>query len=194
MESNISLVTGGARSGKSVFAEELLACAAGPKAYIATARIEDDEMARRIAWHRKRRPASWQTLEAPSGLASVLSKALTRADAVLIDCLTIYFSNYLLSHLDTTFEGLVDGAMAELDDILDAARRYPQKTVIFVTNELGSGIVPMEQLSRDYRDLLGLVNQRVAREAGQVYLTVCGIATEIKSRQVTLAPCKAEQS
>ena len=186
MESTISLVTGGARSGKSIFAEKLLTLAGGKKAYIATAQIRDEEMARRIAIHKERRPDDWLTVEAPQNLARTLESVMHQADAILIDCLTLYFSNYLFLHLDQEFNELVEGAMHEIDDFLAVAASHPEKTIIVVTNELGSGIVPMEKISRDYRDLMGLVNQRMGAAADQVYLTVCGIATELKCRQVQL--------
>ena len=194
MKSRISLVTGGARSGKSIFAEKLLAACAGKKAYVATAQVLDEEMTRRITWHRNRRPDSWVTVEVPYQLAEKLDEIMGNADAILVDCLTLYFSNYLFQHLDIDFNELVDGAMTELDAVIEVIGRHPGTTIIFVTNELGSGIVPMEKISRDYRDLMGLVNQRMGEEADNVYLTVCGIATEIKSQQIELPDVGEQES
>ena len=135
--SKLVLVTGGARSGKSDFAERYAAVLPGRHAYVATAFVSDDEMARRIALHRKRRPASWATWEVPRHLPDVVDDLCKQADVVLVDCLTIYFSNYLWDHDGESDDVLLDGALTELRTILKAFRRAGV-TAVLVTNELGS--------------------------------------------------------
>lgn len=181
----IILVAGGARSGKSAFAERYAAALSGRHAYVATARIFDQEMADRIAAHRRRRPPSWQTWEVPEDLPSVMDRICQAADVVLVDCLTLYFSNYLFAHDGEDDDAVIDGAVAELQRIMTAFRRAGV-TAIFVTNELGCGIVPMEHVSRLYRDLIGRVNQEAAAEADEVYLSVCGLTVEVKHQAVRL--------
>ena len=111
------------------------------------------------------------------------------SDVVLVDCLTLYFSNYLFAHDGEDDEAIIDGALAELTAVMAAFRRAGV-TVIFVTNELGCGIVPMEHVSRLYRDLIGKINQAAAAEADEVYVSVCGITTEIKHQAVCLPEVK----
>lgn len=188
--SKIILVTGGARSGKSAFAERYAAALPGRHAYVATARIFDEEMAQRIAIHRKRRPSSWQTWEIPQDLPEMMERLCQSSDVVLVDCLTLYFSNYLFAHDGEDDEAVIDGALAELQVVL-AAFRQASVTAVLVTNELGCGIVPMEHVSRLYRDLMGKINQAAAAEADEVYLSVCGITTELKHQAVCLPEVKS---
>ena len=187
--SKIILVTGGARSGKSAFAERYAAALPGRHAYVATARIFDEEMARRIAIHRQRRPSSWQTWEIPEDLPATMERLCRSSDVVLVDCLTLYFSNYLFAHDGEGDEAVIDGALEELQAVMAAFRRAGV-TAVLVTNELGCGIVPMEHLSRLYRDLIGKINQAAAAEADDVYLSVCGITTELKHQAVCLPEVK----
>lgn len=182
----IVLVTGGARSGKSQFAEQYLEACPGRHGYIATAQVLDDEMADRVARHRSRRPASWQTFEVPSGLGNQIDHILQQTDNILLDCLTLYFSNFLLQRDGDDFSHILKEAENEWDGVLRAVRQSRDGVFVVVTNELGSGIVPMAKVSRQYRDLIGFLNQRTAAEADEVYLSVCGITMEIKSRQVRL--------
>ena len=188
----IVLVTGGARSGKSQFAEQYLEACPGRHGYIATARVLDDEMADRVACHRSRRPASWQTFEVPSGLGNQIDHILQQTDNILLDCLTLYFSNFLLQRDGDDFSHILKEAENEWDGVLRAVRQSRDGVFVVVTNELGSGIVPMAKVSRQYRDLIGFLNQRTAAEADEVYLSVCGITMEIKSRQVRL-PLREER-
>jgi adenosylcobinamide kinase/adenosylcobinamide-phosphate guanylyltransferase len=170
---SLVLITGGARSGKSAFAQRLAESRGGEVLFVATAEALDDEMAERIARHRADRPAHWRTLEAPRGLAGALAAA-PPAPIVLLDCVTLWVTNLLLA------EGAAwDSAVAELDALL-AWRRASRAELIAVTNEVGLGIVPADLLSRTYRDWLGAFNQRLAAEAGSVYLCVAGIPLEIK--------------
>ena len=188
--SKIILVTGGARSGKSAFAERYAAALPGRHAYVATARIFDEEMAQRIAIHRKRRPSSWQTWEIPQDLPETMERLCQSSDVALVDCLTLYFSNYLFAHDGEDDEAIIDGALAELQAVL-AAFRQAGVTAVLVTNELGCVIVPMEHVSRLYRDLMGKINQAAAAEADEVYLSVCGITTELKHQAVCLPEVKS---
>ncbi|HWR40044.1 MAG TPA: bifunctional adenosylcobinamide kinase/adenosylcobinamide-phosphate guanylyltransferase [Patescibacteria group bacterium] len=187
MKAKVILVTGGARSGKSTFAEQLAAQAAGPVAYIATAQVYDEEMRHRVDLHQERRPAHWQTYEAPYHADTVLEEALQGpAQAVLFDCLTLYTTNLLLQLAESVSrEQRAAQILAAIDRLLAAARQGTAP-VIFVTNEVGMGIVPENPLAREYRDIAGWVNQRAAVAADQVYLVVCGLATEIKKNAVWL--------
>jgi adenosylcobinamide kinase/adenosylcobinamide-phosphate guanylyltransferase len=173
----ITLITGGARSGKSAFAESLAAQTTRAVTYIATLEPLDDEMRDRIARHRARRPASWRTVEAPGDLAAAVRTA-DDGDAILLDCLAVWTSNRLLSLHDevpapldlAALEETVTTDVRALLDLL-AARSGP---AILVTNEVGDGLVPPYALGRAYRDLLGRVNQQVSRGALHAYLVVAG--------------------
>lgn len=180
MSGKIVLVLGGARSGKSRFAERYATCCGGAIAYIATAEAGDEEMRRRIALHRQRRPAEWRTWEAPLAAEKAISAAAAEADVILFDCLTIYVANLMLApDVPGTAASRQEYILAAVDGLLMAARQCGA-TVIFVANEVGMGIVPDNPLSREYRDLAGWVNQRVAAAADEVYLVVAGLAVEIK--------------
>ena len=164
----LTLVLGGARSGKSRYAENLIAALPPPWTYIATAEGGDAEMAARIAAHRARRGASWRTIEAPRELTAALKSC--RTAPVLVDCLTLWLSNLLLAGAD------IDAEVAQLDDAL-AARRLP---VVLVANEVGSGIVPDHALGRRFRDLQGVLNQRIAARVERVILVVAGLPLALK--------------
>jgi len=186
MDGKIILVTGGARSGKSLFAEQY-AIAQGEKlAYIATAQIYDQEMASRVALHRGRRANNWQTFEAPYDAHQTMELAAKEAKVILFDCLTLYMSNLLLaSHTTDQPEDKFQYIMEQIDKLL-ASAKASQAIVLFVTNEVGMGIVPDNALARQYRDIAGSVNQKVAAAADEVYLVVSGLAVEIKKRAVTI--------
>ena len=188
MKSKLIVVTGGARSGKSLFAEEYMTSCSGRKSYVATAQILDEEMKERVAEHRRRRPEDWQTLEISSGLSAAFPAVLEQADAVLVDCLTLYLSNYLFAHETAGDEEILQGALQEMENIVGAVRQTADKTVIFVTNELGCGIVPMSHISRLYRDVVGKVNQYAAGPADELYWTVCGIPVEITRLRASIPP------
>ena len=176
----IILVTGGARSGKSRFAEEYAAKYGKQVGYIATAEIYDAEMEFRVKLHRQRRPASWQTYEAPFDAHEALEKAGKVCDMVLFDCLTLYVSNLLCS-LPSIDDSDYNYALAKekMDRLLTQAKKNPG-TTIFVSNEVGGGIVPENHLSREYRDIAGIVNQWAAKAADKVYLVVCGLPVDVK--------------
>lgn len=188
MSGKIILVTGGTRSGKSTFAEQYVTQAGGKVAYIATAQAADEEMRFRVALHRRRRPAAWQTFEAPYDADRVLAGAVQTADQVLFDCLTIYVSNLLLAMDEqlTDREERCRQVLAQIDKLIVRAKSGPA-TVVFVTNEAGMGIVPNNPLAREYRDIAGLVNQKVAAGADEVYLVICGLAVELKKLALNLA-------
>lgn len=186
--SRIVLCTGGARSGKSEFAERLVLSLPGQKGYVATGQAFDDEMKDRIAKHRARRGVQWQNFEIPFKLQETWPTVLSQCDIILVDCLTMYTTNAMLADNPETQEQchqLEQQLMAELSEVIAQARKA-QKTVVFVTNELGLGIVPDNAMARHFRDIAGLVNQTVATLADEVYLTLSGITIEVKSREVVL--------
>jgi adenosylcobinamide kinase/adenosylcobinamide-phosphate guanylyltransferase len=166
----VTLVLGGARSGKSRYAEWLISTYPKPWVYIATAEAKDSEMAARIAAHQARREAGWQTIEAPHELPEALGAAPAGA-AVLVDCLTLWLSNLMLGALK------VEAMTANLEQAL-AARPGP---TVLVSNEVGLGIVPDNALARQFRDAQGTLNQRVAAQAGRVIMMIAGIPVAVKS-------------
>ena len=190
--SRLVLVTGGARSGKSSFAQEMAVAHGNRVAYVATAEARDREMTRRIAAHQIRRPASWLTIEAPLALAEGISSCQGRAEAVIVDCLTVFLSNILCrdNWEARDAEELWQTVAAEMGEVIRAARSLPG-LVVFVTNEVGDGIVPQSRLGRVFRDLAGWVNQMAAAAADRVYLVHCGLAVELKSKSVS--PAQAVQ-
>lgn len=163
----LTLVLGGARSGKSGFAESLAARSGLPKTYVATAQALDDEMAGRIARHRDDRGNDWQTIEAPQDLADTL-RAIDPGRVVLVDCLTLWLSNRMLAGLAT------DGLPAALADC--------PNPVICVANEVGMGLVPETSLGRDFRDAQGRLNQAVAAQADLVVFIAAGLPIALKGR------------
>lgn len=182
MNGKIVLVTGGARSGKSSFAERYVARLGRPVTYIATAQVLDGEMADRVARHRGRRPADWRTVEAPYAAHEAICAA--GAGVILFDCLTLYIANLLLSaDAPATAEQRHDRVRAGVAALIDATATAGA-TVVFVTNEVGMGIVPDNPLAREYRDLAGLANQQLAAAAAEVYLVVSGLAVDIKKISV----------
>ncbi|HEY2185574.1 MAG TPA: bifunctional adenosylcobinamide kinase/adenosylcobinamide-phosphate guanylyltransferase [Xanthobacteraceae bacterium] len=164
-----TLVLGGARSGKSRYAEGLITALPPPWIYVATAEARDAEMAQRIGRHRAQRDRRWQTLEIPHELAPVLGGA-SAAIPLLIDCLTLWLSNRVLANAD------VESETRQLEQALDAR---PGLTVL-VSNEVGSGVVPDNALARRFRDLQGQLNQRIAARAERVVLMVAGLPLMVK--------------
>lgn len=170
--SKIILVTGGARSGKSALAERLIGDLGPAPVYIATAEARDAEMATRIADHQARRGPEWTTLNAPLDLAGALTQSDNGAPR-LVDCLTIWLSNLMFADNDW------QAATTQLIETL-AAQQAP---VVLVTNEVGGGIVPENQLARRFRDAAGLLNQRVAEAADEVYVSISGLPLQLKPGQ-----------
>lgn len=182
----IILVTGGARSGKSSFAERYVKENGTNIAYIATSQIYDEEMAFRVKLHKQRRPSSWDTFEAPFNAHEVIAENGDKYDFFLFDCMTIYISNLLCSYDNIDdFDAIYENICTQVERLIEAVRRS-NSTVVFVTNEVGSGIVPDNRLSREYRDLAGLSNQMMARAADKVYLVVSGIPVDIKKLEASL--------
>ncbi len=178
------LVTGGSRSGKSGFALELARRFEGPRIFLATAQPLDDEMARRIAAHQRDRPAGWELREEPIHVPDALADALRSARTVIVDCVTVWMANMLLG--DDSFD---EGSAAVHAGVLVSGVRAAESAggangaVIVVTNEVGSGIVPDNALSRRFRDCAGRANQVIAREADEVYSMVAGIPIRIKPQE-----------
>jgi adenosylcobinamide kinase / adenosylcobinamide-phosphate guanylyltransferase len=187
---SLILVTGGARAGKSTFAEQLAHQFGGDRdvCYVATAEPGDDEMRARITAHRAARPPGWRTIEAPRRLGPALA-ALAGTPAVrvaLVDCLTLLVSNVLLAQPDAA--DAWPAVEAEVNALIRFAAQ-PAVTTVVVSNEVGLGIVPENRLARVYRDLLGRANQRLAVAAAEVYLVVSGIPLEIKGIGRPCTPC-----
>lgn len=182
MGRHLTLILGGARSGKSTFAEQQAAATHGNVLYTATAEAWDEEMRSRIAAHRAQRPASWRTLEAPVQPGAAILQALASEDiaCVLVDCITLLASNVLLSLPEESDERTATAALtAEIDALLDT---YAQSdaTWFVVSNEVGLGIVPAYPLGRVYRDALGRANQRLAAAADRVLFMVAGLPMTVK--------------
>ena len=177
MPKQLIFVLGGARSGKSTFAEQL-ARQGGRVLYVATAEALDDDMARRIAAHRRGRPEEWGTLEEPLDLPGVLPSALEGYDICLLDCITLWVSNLLLSQ-----EGnpdVEDEVLASAASLLEVYEQS-EATWIVVSNEVGLSVVPSSSLGRVYRDMLGKVNQLVAARSDSTFLMVAGLALDLKA-------------
>jgi adenosylcobinamide kinase/adenosylcobinamide-phosphate guanylyltransferase len=168
---SLTLVIGGARSGKSAFAESLVFASGRPRRYIATAEAWDDEMRDRIARHREDRGAGWTTAEAPLDLGTALSDARPE-EAVLVDCATLWLTNHLLAEHDLVAE------TARLLSALEACAA----PVVIVSNETGWGIVPENALARRFRDEQGRLNQRLAAEAGLVVTVIAGLPLVLKGQ------------
>ena len=180
----ITLLLGGARSGKSRHAKQWAEDRGGNVLFIATAQAFDEEMRERIANHQQERPATWMTLEAPLEVGAAAGVALTEAfepcTTVVLDCMTLLASNVLLAQrADASVREITDALLAEVDAILVACRAQTADWLI-VSNEVGMGIVPATRMGRDYRDALGAANQRLAAEADEVLLFVAGLPWRLK--------------
>jgi adenosylcobinamide kinase / adenosylcobinamide-phosphate guanylyltransferase len=173
LHSQLTLVLGGARSGKSRYAESLITAAPLPWVYVATAQAQDAEMADRIAHHRERRGAGWHTIEEPHDLEDAIDAAPAGA-AVLVDCLTLWLTNRMLA------EGDIDADIDADTGGLEAALARRRGPAVLVSNEVGSGIVPDNALARRFRDLQGRLNQRLAAHADCVVLVVAGLPLIVK--------------
>ncbi len=178
------LITGGARSGKSHYATELAARTGEKVLFVATATAGDDDMGRRIEQHQRERSPAWRTLEAPVEVGQRIAAAIDDAEVVIVDCLTLLVTNLLGQSTDPA-SGEIDSAAAgaavdrEIEALGDCIRGS-RAAFIIVSNEVGLGIVPANEMSRIYRDLLGKANQKVAEIVDEVYLLVAGQPLRIK--------------
>ena len=188
MSQQLILLFGGARSGKSSYAEALATQLGDRVLYVATAQAGDEEMQARIEAHRQARSRTWRTVEAPTHVGQAIRAALAAdpVDVVLLDCLTLLVSNAILRDLAEDALDSVDEEAArrrvesELDELLDALAASDPPGIV-VSNEVGLGLVPPYPLGRVYRDLLGWANQRIAAAADRVYLMVAGLPVDIKA-------------
>ena len=171
--SRIILVTGGARSGKSRFAERLALTFGTPLGYLATCESLDTEMDERVERHRKRRGLEWMTIEEPLRLTEMLAANDGRYRAVLVDCVTLWLSNLLLAHEKP------ERVMATVRELVEAAPKFVTP-LIFVTNEVGMGIVPENRLARVFRDLAGEANELLATAADEVHVVFAGLPLRLK--------------
>ena len=183
------LVLGGARSGKSTFAQKLageIATGSGRVAYMATGVAFDDEMRARVEQHQHARPPEWATIEAPTEVAQAIKRAGDEYAVMIVDCLTILMTNWLTEGgpLEEPNEGMMEMEKAVLGRVEELVRaaRGAKATVIVVSNEVGLGVVPAFKAGRVFRDLAGLANQFIAREADEVYMMWAGIPQKIKGK------------
>ncbi len=180
MGKRLTLILGGARSGKSTYAQRLAAEHGEVVVYVATAEAGDTEMADRIATHRAERPVHWQTIEAPRAIGSAIRSGTGQADVILIDCLTLLANNVIVPLPESVTAQEAEAALsAEIEELLGA---YDQSAAewIIVSNEVGLGLVPPYPLGRVYRDALGRANQRLATVADEVLFMVAGLPLKVK--------------
>ncbi|MCP4673001.1 MAG: bifunctional adenosylcobinamide kinase/adenosylcobinamide-phosphate guanylyltransferase [Desulfobacula sp.] len=181
MEKNITFIIGGCRSGKSSFALdqanlELSSKDKGKmKIFIATSVPRDSEMEKRVKKHQHERGNEWHTIEEPVKIHGIINEYSKNASVILVDCLTLWVSNLLLNSCD---DAQLDKAVKKLEDSLESCRC----PVFLVSNEVGTGIVPENKLARQFRDYAGFVNQRMAKKADRVVMTIAGIDVQIKPK------------
>ncbi len=178
----LTLILGGARSGKSDYGERLAGRLANEVLFVATAQPFDDEMRTRIAQHRQKRPSHWRTIEAPTKVAQAITNE--SATIVLVDCMTLLVSNLILQLGDDLDEAGAETAVSvELDTLLAAIEAQDRHWII-VSNEVGLGIVPANELTRIYRDQLGRTNQRLAAAADRVVFMMAGLSMMVKGKEL----------
>ena len=170
----IIFVTGGARSGKSEFAQDMAEKIEGKRLFLATAQAFDEEMEERIQKHREQRGDRWNTIEEPLYIGNAIRSVLGQYKTILVDCLTVWMSNLLMEYPNQNekISEIVDNFFFSLDEL--------EEKIIIVSNEVGMGIVPDNKLARDYRDRLGFLNQRMAGRADEVYALLSGIPVKVK--------------
>jgi len=179
-------ILGGARSGKSIFAERLAQRLGGPVLYVATSEVENDpEWEARIAAHQRRRPVTWRTLEASHQVALRIRESLGDARVVVLDCVTLLAGNILQDGVHDAEQRL----LGEMNDLIALARTLPI-TLLVVSNEVGMGVVPPYPLGRLYRDLLGQVHQYLAKQADAVYFLLAGIPVRLNKAEEGLLPAE----
>ncbi len=183
--SKLILVLGGAKSGKSLYAENLVNESLDV-VYIATSEVRDEEMAIRVENHKQRRPAEWKTIEAPFELENALLSCNKTTKYVIVDCVTLFITNLLLNHESIVSDRVNDTGIDDFNDIVEKVKlvcdsvKKIDATVILVSNEVGFGIVPENRLARIFRDVAGKVNQVIASRADEVFFVVAGIAQKLK--------------
>ena len=181
---NLLFITGGARCGKSAFAESQITQFGGSVVYLATMQLANDdlELAQRIAEHRKRRPSHWTTVEEPLLLVEVIRKLAEKTKSCLVDCLSLWISNLLLTYdLSTNDRSRIELEICiKVSELLNEIASCPKTNFLIVTNEVGSGVVPENDLARLYRDLLGSANQQVAKAASRAWLSCAGLTIKLK--------------
>ncbi len=201
MSGHITLILGGARSGKSNYAERLARGSGRPVLYVATASPGDEEMAARIARHQAQRPPDWRTIEAPANLLDVIRSEARPGDAVLLDCLTLWVSNVLLREIGPVDEidaiapatwATLETMLVEEAQTLLADSRARDVRLVLVSNEVGMGVVPAFPLGRHFQDILGRVNQVVAASADTVILMVAGLPVDLRKLAAEPLPQRAE--
>ncbi len=180
MNRSLTLILGGARSGKSAYAERLAARSGGRILYVATAEAGDDEMAERIAKHQAGRPAGWTTLEAPRDAGAAIQANGPEYDVVLLDCLTLLANNVIVPLPEPISASAAEAALRRESDGLLAAYEAGSANWLVISNELGLGLVPSYPLGRVYRDALGRANQQLAAAADLVYFMVAGLPLVVK--------------
>lgn len=179
--SRLVMITGGARSGKSSFAQEVAQRLGGRVAFLATAVAGDGEMARRIEEHRVRRPAGWTTVEEPEFPGEALERAAGEYDVLVVDCLTFWVANLLLAQgVDPAEADFAVEALSPQVEAFVRSARHCGADVIVVTNEVGMGVVPSTETGRAFRDIMGKANQALAAAADEVYLMACGLPLKLK--------------
>ena len=179
------LIIGGARSGKSHFAQELALRSGKSVLFVATAVAGDEEMRQRIEEHRRKRPATWNTLEITTHVGNQILQKIGGTKVIIVDCITLLVSNALSQYTDQTGKQvdipLVEKEVtSEISELVDCVNCLDATSFIIVTNEVGTGLVPANKIGRLYRDLLGKANQRLAQRADEVYLMVAGLPLPIK--------------
>jgi len=189
----LALILGGARSGKSRFAQDLARQLGGDDVlFVATAEACDDEMSRRIDIHRQSRPAVWRTLEQPRDTGRAIAEIATPPRVILLDCLTLLVSNIVLQ-CDECVDLPEQRMRAEITDLLDVVKQQ-ESTMIVVSGEVGMGLVPENRIGRLFRDLLGWANQLIAREATSTYLMVAGLPINVTSMAASVQQVASELS
>jgi len=178
------LIIGGARSGKSHYAQELALKSPQPVLFVATAEAGDEEMRQRIENHRKSRPATWDTLEVTTHIGRKISQKIGKAQTVVVDCITLLVNNVFSQCSNLTVETIDTSltekeVVAEINELVDCIN-HVNANFIIVSNELGLGLVPADRISRLYRDLLGKANQTLAQNVDEVYFMAAGLPLLLK--------------
>lgn len=175
MATKLIFITGGARSGKSRFAQRLADGMKGRKVFIATAQPLDEEMRVRIEKHKKERPLGWDAVEEPKHLCSAIKKCEGKYDVILMECLTMWISNHL-----TQFNTNETEILEEVNRLVACCENI-ESAIIIVSNEVGLAIVPEDSLSRLFRDIAGFANQKIASLADEAYLVIAGLPLNLKN-------------